>query len=281
MLLGDTLIEREQEFGYLETRLYMRFHDRKFIVRNLGWSADTPAGESRARFDYAQPGKGFEQIKEQIAAIKPTVVIIGYGMASSFAGEEGLPKFKSDLSKLINSIQGISGDKNIRFVLLSPIRHEKLLPPFPNPVEHNKQLARYSTAVAEVAHEHNFPFVSLFDWMPEGKPPITDNGIHLNARGYRLLAEAIEKNLGWKPISLKEKVSEELRRAIVEKNNLFFNRWRPQNETYLFGFRKHEQGQNAKEIPQFDPLIEQKEKEIAQLRKAKARVYEIVPVKEK
>ena len=58
VLLGDTLIEREQEFGFLETRLYMRFPDRKFIVRNLGWSGDGPAGESRARFDFAQPGKG-------------------------------------------------------------------------------------------------------------------------------------------------------------------------------------------------------------------------------
>ena len=43
----------------------------------------------------------------------------------------------------------------------------------------------------------------------------------------------------------------------MHKDELFFNRWRPQNETYLFGFRKHEQGQNGKEIPMFDPLIEQ------------------------
>ena len=45
-----------------------------------------------------------------------------------------------------------------------------------------------------------------------------------------------------------------LRQTIVKKNELFFHRWRPQNNTYLFLFRKHEQGQNAKEIPEFDPL---------------------------
>jgi hypothetical protein len=56
-----------------------------------------------------------------------------------------------------------------------------------------------------------------------------------------------------------------LRRVIGEKNELFFHRYRPQNETYLFLFRKHEQGNNAVEIPQFDPLIEEKEKEIARL----------------
>jgi lysophospholipase L1-like esterase len=56
-----------------------------------------------------------------------------------------------------------------------------------------------------------------------------------------------------------------LRQAIVDKNELYFHRWRPQNETYLFGFRKSEQGKNAVEIPKFDPLIEKKEKEIAAL----------------
>src|SRR5439155_6089598 len=41
-----------------------------------------------------------------------------------------------------------------------------------------------------------------------------------------------------------------LRQTIIDKNRLYFYRWRPQNETYLFGFRKQEQGQNAREIPQ-------------------------------
>ena len=57
--------------------------------------------------------------------------------------------------------------------------------------------------------------------------------------------------------------AEALRKLIVAKNTDWFNRWRPANDTYLFGFRKHEQGRNAVEIPQFDPLIAQKEAEIA------------------
>jgi hypothetical protein len=58
-----------------------------------------------------------------------------------------------------------------------------------------------------------------------------------------------------------------LRTAIREKNELFFHRHRPQNETYLFLFRKHEQGNNAVEIPQFDPLIEKKEQQISVLKR--------------
>lgn len=57
-----------------------------------------------------------------------------------------------------------------------------------------------------------------------------------------------------------------LRRAILRKNKLFFHRWRPQNETYLFGFRKHEQGNNAVEISQFEPLIAEQEAKISDLK---------------
>lgn len=66
-----------------------------------------------------------------------------------------------------------------------------------------------------------------------------------------------------------------LQQRIAEKNDLFFNRHRPQNETYLFLFRKHEQGNNAVEIPQFDPLIAEKEKEIAELKKPVVHKFEL------
>jgi lysophospholipase L1-like esterase len=74
--------------------------------------------------------------------------------------------------------------------------------------------------------------------------------------------------------------AEKLRAAVVEKNRLYFHRWRPQNETYLLGFRKHEQGKNAKEIVQFDLLVAAQEKEIARLRVLAAHRYEIVPERE-
>jgi hypothetical protein len=72
--------------------------------------------------------------------------------------------------------------------------------------------------------------------------------------------------------------AEALRRKIVAKNQFFFHRWRPQNETYLFGFRKHEQGVNAKEIPQFDPLIAAAEQDIAKLRKPLSHEYRLLKV---
>jgi hypothetical protein len=61
---------------------------------------------------------------------------------------------------------------------------------------------------------------------------------------------------------------EKLRGEIVAKNVHYFNRYRPQNETYLFGFRKHEQGQNAREVPLFDDLVKEAEKRIARAKDA-------------
>ena len=71
--------------------------------------------------------------------------------------------------------------------------------------------------------------------------------------------------------------AEKLRAAIIDKNHQYFYRWRPANETYLFGFRKHEQGQNAAEIPKFDPIVEKMEADIAKLRVPVAHQYELVP----
>ena len=64
-----------------------------------------------------------------------------------------------------------------------------------------------------------------------------------------------------------------LRQTVHKKNELFFHRWRPQNETYLFLFRKHEQGNNAVEIPKFDPLVAEQESRIATLRVPKVHTY--------
>jgi lysophospholipase L1-like esterase len=73
--------------------------------------------------------------------------------------------------------------------------------------------------------------------------------------------------------------AEALRQAIVAKNRLYFHRWRPQNDTYLFGFRRHEQGKNAAEIPQFDPLVARQEQDIARLRVPQPHTYQLRAVR--
>ena len=90
VLVGDTLIERDQRYGYLEAMLTLRNPEKDLTFRNLGWSGDTVAGLSRAGFD--PPEAGYRQLIEQVLAAKPTVLIVGYGMADSFDGEAGRPR---------------------------------------------------------------------------------------------------------------------------------------------------------------------------------------------
>src|SRR5204862_4629216 len=79
------------------------------------------------------------------------------------------------------------------------------------------------------------------------------------------IAAQMDWKIGVKPLEAFSSTG--IRHAILAKNQLFFNRWRPENSTYLFLFRKHEQGKNAQEIPKFDPLIQAEEEKIAKLRR--------------
>jgi len=287
LLLGDVLLERENTYGYLETRMHEQFPAQKFSVRNLSWAGDTPLGWSRASFD--PPAKGFDRLKEQIALVKPTVVFLGYGMAASLQeitdrsgdwtlnpdptryGAEPMTaaRFKGELARLMDAIKEGAAGAPVRFVLLSPIRHEDLRakrPNLPDPAPHNALLAEYTKAISELATERNVAFVDLFTSEPPF--PATDNGIHLSWNGEYFHSFTIGKALGWNaPQIVPPEKREPIRTAILRKNALWFHRTRPANETYLTGFRKHEQGQNAKEIPEFDPLVEAADAEIDRVKR--------------
>jgi lysophospholipase L1-like esterase len=368
VLVGDTLIERDQRYGYLETMLTLLNPDKSLTFRNLGWSGDTVAGLSRAGFD--PPEAGYRQLVAQVLAAKPTVLIVGYGMADSFDGEAGRPRFVAGLHRLLDAVAATRA----RVVLLSPIAHARQGEVRPDPSPHNAMLERYTRSIAEVAQSRGAWFIDLFEPSRaregQGRASISDDGIHLDEAGYLFLAGRIVRGLG--PSAMREvprveleldvtvgsvsrakvgrvepsvagvrfrltrealasvgdeadrplidaesfvKVTglpagryelradghpvaarsadewargvriadgpdleqvERLREAVNRKNRLFFHRWRPQNITYLFGFRKHEQGNNAVEIPQFDPLVAEQEREIARLRRPVPHHYELL-----
>jgi len=384
VLIGGTMVERDQSFGYLETRWTRSYPGRSIIFRNLGWSGDTVEGPSRARF--GSKADGFAHLKEHVLALKPTIIVVGYGANEAFEGAAGLPAFRSGLGKLLEALR----PSGARFIFLGPSRQEDLGRPLPDPRAHNADLALYRDALRDSAQKRwkaageVIRVVDLFDALPDGarstpRRPLTDNGIHFNALGYWQEAVAVERelNLGLDPWSVEVDMAalapensgrvasmigfnqatteaprvipggvrfglrstmlpgpprpddgplppsdartvavrnlepgrytlkvdgravasadadgwkagvpltrgpefdqvEALRAAINAKNELYFHRWRPANETYLFGFRKHEQGQNAREIPLFDPLVAAKEAEIARLRVPVAHAYELI-----
>ncbi len=281
VFLGDTFMEREQYHGWIELMLTTQFPHRDITFRNLGWSADTPAGDSRFGRSLLQAGlepadEGWKQLVKQIEETKPTVVFIGYGMASSFAGEAGLDKFKIDYHRLLDTIEQIS--PNVRFVLVGPIAHDDARA-WNHCVSreaervHNQDLDRYRDAIRELGQSRGVRIISLQRLNGSSEIAWTDNGIHLTSYGYILAAQEMEKELGWKSGAWStvpgRNLAEPLRQAILRKNEWFFHRSRPANMAYIFGFRKGEQGQNAVEIPKFDAFIAAEEERIAQLRSLK------------
>lgn len=103
VLVGDALIERMQDYGYLETLLTAAHPDKAITFRNLGWSGDTVFGEARAGF--GTPEDGFKALIEQVKATNPTVLIIGYGANESWDGEAGLPRFRKGYERLLDELE--------------------------------------------------------------------------------------------------------------------------------------------------------------------------------
>jgi putative heme-binding domain-containing protein len=248
VLVGNTFIEREQNYGHLETRFIARWPDRNVAFRNLGWSGDTVWCDSRGYEHDA--ARGFENLTKQIREIRPTVVFVGYGMVESFDGDAGLPRFRRGLERMLDMLAAEAKPREV--VLISPIRHEKLAPPLPDPTSHNVSLRKCADAIADVATKRNLRFVSLFDAEVQ-----TDNGIHPTEAGYRVVADTITNALSVEVAA--SQTSENVRQLAIRKNVQFFNQWRPANEPYLFGFRKQEQSRNQIELPRFAQTIDQLE----------------------
>ena len=276
ILLGDGLIEGERSAGWIELMLTTRFPGQNVLFRNLGWSADTPAGVSRVGLSQSQagwdpPGEGWKQLLRQLDDTKPTVIIIGYGMASSFAGDTGVADFKADYIRLLDAIGQRS--PRPRVVLIGPTPHADLGPPWPDARSHNQQLARYDAVIREIATSRMLPFVSLFEALQTsmegaGSREFSENGIALSEKGYRLAAEIIEDRLYNRPgVWRSSPHSERLRQSILRKNDWYHHRSRPNNFVYTFGFLKNHQGDHIRdEIVRFDDSVAAEERRIARLR---------------
>jgi lysophospholipase L1-like esterase len=73
--------------------------------------------------------------------------------------------------------------------------------------------------------------------------------------------------------------SANLQEKIVKKNELVFHQYRPQNRTYILGFRSYEQGRHVKGLQDLNFIITWLEGQIALNRTPKPNVYQLTPTK--
>ena len=263
VFLGNSFFERAIDYGHLEASLTMRWPERRFTFRNLGWDGDTVYGHSRAggrrRQVFGDAEEGYNRMTEHLKAEDPSLVFVAYGFNESFDGAKGISSFRKGLNRLLDSLEVHTK----RIVMITP-------PPVIG--QHgavNTMLGSYAEILLETARERGFLAVDLFGNKTLNDQVFRENGLHLSDAGYRRTAEILAQELKLPPLKISHDNprAEKIRRAIIRKNTLYFHRWRPRNDAFVFGERKDEQKNAQKEPLQFEPLIEQQELFIRKLLK--------------
>jgi putative heme-binding domain-containing protein len=235
-ILGNTLADRQQHDAWLEAILHSRFPQHQLTFRNLGFSGD----ELTIRLRSAN----FGSPDHWLGATKSDVVFAFFGYNESFAGSDGVDKFKKDLTTFIKDTlaKKYNGKSPPRLVLFSPIAHEKVNDPnLPDPGENNQRLELFTNAMAEVARENKVRFVDLFQATRElyakAKQPLTINGVHLTKEGNRQLAEIIDGALFAKGTDRDAAKLEKIRQAQLDSNFTWFQRYRTTDGFSIYGGR--------------------------------------------
>ncbi len=241
-IVGNALGDRMQHHGWLETMIHAKNPAHQIVVRNLAVSGDELTARARSK-DFGTPD-------EWLAKVQAGVVFSFFGYNESFAGAEGLPKFKEDLEKFLRDTRAkqYNGTAAPRIVLFSPIAVEKH--PDPNYAydpKINANLAAYTQAMAEVARDQaGVTFVNLFAPSQElyaeaartGQPPLTINGVHLNDAGEGKVAQKIYPALfGDAAPAMDSPEAQKLRAAVNAKNEMWHSHYRSVDGYNIYGDR--------------------------------------------
>lgn len=237
-LVGNTLADRMQHDGWLETYLQSRFPGHSLVLRDLGFSGDELTVRLRSA-DFGSPD-------HHLAFNKADVIFGFFGYNESFGGREGLDKFKNDLNAYVKHLLGqkYNGKSAPRVVLFSPIAHENPRGRnLPDGTENNARIELYANAIKEVAAANNVVSVDLFQptrsLYEKLAQPATINGVHLNAQGNHQLAQVIDAALfAGDPAPRRDpELLERIRQAVLDKNFYWFNRYRTVDGYSIFGGR--------------------------------------------
>lgn len=257
-LLGGTLVESLQSHGDEEVAVLLEEPSWRIVFRNLGWSGDDVHGAARRVF--GGPSEGYTRLWQDIEKAKPTVAILGYGFAEASNGPGGIASFAAGLERLVTDLEA----RSVRVILLLP---------FPLP---GVKTPDYAAAIEgcretgqQLARQRNLGVIDPAAGMREGMKEMggagfDSTGLRLSRDGQRELGWILASGLLGRPVAEVRRPTsrdryEQLSARVAEKNALFFHHYRPMNETYLYLFRKHEQGNNAVEVDKFEPLVQQLE----------------------
>jgi putative membrane-bound dehydrogenase-like protein len=226
VFVGQENFVRDQKAGELESMLAPAFAGQKPRFRSMAWEADTVYEQWR--------DLNFGPWARQLETAGATVVIAQFGQMEALDGVNRLMEFLAAYHRLLDQF----ATRTRRLVLVSPMPFEKPLASHaPDLTRRNHDVAAYASAIRDLARQRGAVFVDLVGPLSTRKSAerLTEDGIHLTEVGLREVASIIAQQLG-----AEENLSasmEPLREAIVEKNRLWFDCWRPANWSFAYGDR--------------------------------------------
>ena len=269
VFLGNAFFENAIPNGEIETTISLSYPDRNITFRNIGWSGDNVYAHARTRARgggrFGNPEEGLRILIKQITELKPDKIFIAYGFNESFDDDRDIDTY----SKGLNHLLEVLSQHCPELILISSLPMEKGFGiPAAHIEERNRVLEEYVEATKEVAIARNHCFIDLFTpFSKENK--YTANGIHLSSEGYRKAGKLIAESLALptSSIEIDSEKATHIRNAIIKKNTLFFHRWRPRNDAFVYGERKDEQRIAQEEPAQIKPFIAKQEAAVTLLLK--------------
>lgn len=233
--VGNTLLDRAQNFAWLESMLQQAHPDHELVIRNFAWSAD--------EVDLQPRPDNFATVPQHLTRERIDVIIAAFGFNESFDGSARIPEFKKRLEHWIEQTasSAFNGESGPQIVLLSPTANEDL-PGTPAAQLNNARLAAYTQAMQDVANSSQIGFIDLFTPtlpLADSESHFTINGVHLTSEAYEKAAQIVFSALtGEQP----PQVREDIRSILIDKNRQYFRRYRPLNTFYYTGGRNGKYG---------------------------------------
>ena len=234
--IGNTLADRMQHHGWLETYIHATLPEHNLTFRNLGFSGDELTTRPRSA--------EFGSADQWLSKCKADVVFAFFGYNEALNGPQNLDRFRKDLRSQIDSMrrQKYNDESPPRLVFFTPIGHENLKSPhLPDGAENNANLQAYSAAMQEVCKEKEVPCFDLFNLSGRlyqtTKEPLTMNGVHLLDAGNKTLAQQLIPLMFPGRTAPADDAIAELRQSVLDKNYYWFSRYRVVDGYNVFGGR--------------------------------------------
>ncbi|MFT7517610.1 MAG: lysophospholipase L1-like esterase, partial [Myxococcota bacterium] len=234
VIVGGGVADRMQHHGWFETYLQASAPDLNLVIRNHGFSGD--------RIDHRPRNSGFTSVDDYLEISQADVIIAMFGYNESFDGD--MVAYEKALLDWVATTrtQTYNGHSAPLIVLASPLAHENHRNPnLPDGRNNNMRLRGYAEATRSAAEISGCVYLDLFHISETiysaNEDLMTLDGIHPTDEGDRLLAiEMVGLLLGKKPNTSSDVIAP-VRKAVLDKNLHWFNRYRATDGNDVWGSR--------------------------------------------